>query len=75
MLHTLQLALCPEADDAAPGSTYLYVRDADTLYEEWSRPGIGGETRAVQTTHYGFREGEHVDPDGNVIRFGSPVEE
>jgi hypothetical protein len=29
----------------------------------------------VQTTHYGFREGEHVDPDGNVIRFGSPVEE
>lgn len=55
--------------------TYLYVRDADALYTEWSRPGIGGETRPVGPTEYGLREGSHTDPDGNLIRFGSPAED
>ena len=54
------------------GSTYLYVRDADALFEEWSRPGVGGVTHPVGPTPYGLREGSHVDPDGNLIRFGSP---
>ena len=54
---------------------YLYVHDADALYEEWSRPGIGGETLPVCSTPYKLREGAHVDPDGNLIRFGSPMEE
>jgi DNA-binding MarR family transcriptional regulator len=57
------------------GSAYLYVRDADALYEEWSRPGIGGRTRPVGPTPYKLREGSHVDLDGNLIRFGSPIEE
>ena len=56
------------------GSTYLYVRDADALFEEWSRPGAGGVTHPVGPTPYGLREGSHVDPDGNLIRFGSPEE-
>lgn len=55
------------------GSAYLYVLDADVLYEEWSRPGIGGRTRPVVPTRYGRREGSHVDPDGNLVRFGSPL--
>jgi DNA-binding MarR family transcriptional regulator len=58
-----------------PGSAYLYVRDADALFEEWSKPGIAGHTRAVETTPYELREGSHVDPDGNLIRFGSPIDE
>ncbi len=56
-------------------AAYLYVHDADALYEEWSRPGIGGETLPVCSTPYKLREGAHVDPDGNLIRFGSPMEE
>ncbi len=61
--------------DPAPShaSAYLYVRDADALYAEWSRPGIGGQTLAVCLTPYQLREGAHIDPDGNLIRFGSPV--
>jgi hypothetical protein len=47
------------------------VRDA--LYDEWVRPGIGGRTRRVKDTPYKLREGSHVDPDGNLIRFGSPM--
>jgi len=61
--------------ERAAASAYLYVRDADALYEEWSRPGIGGRTLAVGPTPYKLREGSHVDPDGNLIRFGSPMEE
>ena len=58
-----------------PGQTYLYVEDADALYEEWTRPGIGGSTRRVHDTEYRLREGAHIDPDGNLIRFGSPLVE
>jgi DNA-binding MarR family transcriptional regulator/catechol 2,3-dioxygenase-like lactoylglutathione lyase family enzyme len=58
-----------------PSAAYLYVTDADALYEEWSQPGIAGNTHPVEPTDYGLREGSHVDPDGNLIRFGSPIEE
>jgi len=69
------LHLTADPDPAHHASTYLYVRDADALYEEWSRPGIGGHTRPVGPTPYKLREGSHTDPDGNLIRFGSPVDE
>jgi len=55
------------------GTAYLYVADADALYDEWTRPGVGGLTRRVGDTPYELREGSHVDPDGNLIRFGSPM--
>lgn len=69
------LHLAADPDPAHHAWTYLYVRDADALYEEWSRPGIGGHTRPVGPTPYKRREGSHTDPDGNLIRFGSPVDE
>ena len=72
----LHLTLNPAHDPAhGTGATYLYVVDADKLFEEWSRPGIGGVTRPVGLMPYGLREGSHVDPDGNLIRFGSPEED
>jgi Ser/Thr protein kinase RdoA (MazF antagonist) len=55
------------------GTAYLYVEDADALYDEWARPGVGGQTRPVGDTAYQLREGSHIDPDGNLIRFGSPM--
>jgi Ser/Thr protein kinase RdoA (MazF antagonist) len=60
-----------EADHRHVGTAYLYVEDADALYDEWARPGVGGLTRRVGDTPYKLREGSHVDPDGNLIRFGS----
>lgn len=58
----------------APGMAYLYVQDADALAAEWSREGIGGRTLEPCDRPYGLREGGHLDPDGNLIRFGSPLE-
>jgi hypothetical protein len=60
----------PHADG---GEAYLYVENADVLFEEWGRPGIAGRTRPPGDTPYQLREGSHVDPDGNLIRFGSPL--
>jgi DNA-binding MarR family transcriptional regulator len=71
----LHLAAGSGHDPGHAASTYLYVRDADALYEEWSRPGLGGHTRPVGPTPYRLREGSHTDPDGNLIRFGSPMAE
>ena len=48
----------------------MHVDDADTLAEEWR----GGVTFVEpQDFEYGKREGGHNDPDGNLIRFGSPL--
>jgi Ser/Thr protein kinase RdoA (MazF antagonist) len=63
----------PEAGHQHVGTAYLHVEDADALYDEWARPGAGGLTRRVGDTPYQLREGSHVDPDGNLIRFGSPM--
>ena len=62
-----------EADHEHVGAAYLYVADADALYDEWARSGVGGMTERVGDTPYKLREGSHVDPDGNLIRFGSPM--
>jgi DNA-binding MarR family transcriptional regulator len=71
----LHLAARAEHDTRGPGAAYLYVRDADALYREWTRPGIAGHTDPVEPKPYKLREGSHVDPDGNLIRFGSPQKE
>lgn len=64
-----------EAANLDPSSTtsavYLYVDDADELCAEWSADGIAGRTVAPVDAPYGLREGAHVDPDGNLLRFGA----
>lgn len=61
-------------DDGSPHQTtmlYLHVDDADELAREWGAAGV--EVTEPQDFEYGKHEGSHVDPDGNLIRFGSPV--
>jgi DNA-binding MarR family transcriptional regulator/catechol 2,3-dioxygenase-like lactoylglutathione lyase family enzyme len=58
-----------------PGSAYLHVRNAAALGQEWGKPGIAGHTHPAEATPYGMLEGSHTDPDGNLIRFGSPIKE
>ena len=62
----------PDDDRAADrAAAYLHVPDADALAAEWAarRPAPS----APVDTDYGLREGRHVDPDGNLLRFGSPL--
>jgi uncharacterized glyoxalase superfamily protein PhnB len=61
-------ALDPAGNDCA---VYLYVNDADALYAQWRAARPAGRLVAPVDTEYGLREGAHIDPDGNLLRFGS----
>jgi hypothetical protein len=54
------------------GAVYLAVDDADALHAEWLAAGVG-ETSDLFDPGFGVWEAAHTDPDGNLIRFGSPV--
>lgn len=51
---------------------YVWVDDAAALHDEWAAAGVHGRLQPPSPTAYGLHEGAHVDPDGNLIRFGSP---
>jgi catechol 2,3-dioxygenase-like lactoylglutathione lyase family enzyme len=52
-------------------TAYLFVGDADALAQAWL--AAGGDVRLPQDTEWGQHEGVLIDPDGNVIRFGSLI--
>ena len=63
-----------EAGEApAPGAAYLAADDADELHAEWTRAGVG-ETSDLFDPGFGVREAAHTDTDGNLLRFGSPID-
>jgi uncharacterized glyoxalase superfamily protein PhnB len=49
---------------------YVHVDDADEVAERWREAGM--DVEGPENQDHGKREGRHVDPDGNVIRFGGP---
>ena len=51
----------------------LSVADCDALARRWSATGVPGTSDPYETP-YGMREAVHVDPDNNLIRFGSPLD-
>lgn len=68
-LHLAQVVdLDPTANTSA---VYLYVTDADALYARWRQARVAGRLSPPVDTEYGLREGSHLDPDGNLLRFGS----
>ena len=50
---------------------YLHVEDADQVAADWR--AAGATVHGPQDEDYGKREGQLIDPDGNLIRFGSPL--
>jgi catechol 2,3-dioxygenase-like lactoylglutathione lyase family enzyme len=66
----IHLGVTPD-DRRAPGAAYLFVDDADELAARWRAAGV--EVHTPEDTEWGQHEGAVVDPDGNVIRFGSPM--
>jgi uncharacterized glyoxalase superfamily protein PhnB len=69
----LTIHLAQAAGDEPPGhgSLYIHCQDADRVAEEWRQAGI--EVHGPRDEDYGKREGSITDPDGNVVRFGSPI--
>ena len=67
----------PEIDPLTTiAGCYLYVDDADAVYEEWRGvvepdPATGSRLEEPVTTEYGMREFALVDRSGNLVRVGS----
>jgi hypothetical protein len=67
----LHLSVAPDHDPLRTASAaYLHVPDADALAAEWAAVE---RTGTPVDTDYGLREGWHIHPDGNLLRFGSPI--
>ncbi len=60
-----------EPDRHMTSVLYLHVEDADRLAADWR--AVGAAVTGPANEDYGKREGQHIDPDGNLIRFGSPI--
>jgi uncharacterized protein len=71
----LHFAVKQDHDPARTGTwVYISVEDADVLHQEFEAAGAG-QGRPVQGTDYRARELAHIDPDGNLILFGSRIPE
>lgn len=67
----LHVSCNPEHDPrTTAGCAYLRVSDADAVWRRWAAAPGGRNVEPVDTD-YGTREGGHIDPDGNLLRFGS----
>ena len=66
----IHLGVSPDTGSRT-SSAYFFVDDADQLAEEWRAAGM--DVHPPEDTEWGMHEGAIVDPDGNVIRFGSPI--
>ena len=70
----------PDVDPlTTSASCYVYVADADALFEEWRDAGIepdpatGSRLVGPVDADYGMREFAVVDRSGNLVRVGSPL--
>ncbi len=67
----LHLGTAPDGVTPTRSSAYLFVDDSDEVAEAWR--AAGAEVHTPVDTEWGQHEGTLVDPDNNVIRFGSPM--
>ncbi len=55
---------------------YLRVADADTIHDDWARAGLPARgiprLTPIEDKWFGMREFALVDPDGNLLRVGTP---
>jgi uncharacterized glyoxalase superfamily protein PhnB len=69
----LHLSVVQEHPENADVCVYLHVEDADELFAEWAMADVDGRLSAPVDTPWGQREGNYIDPDGVLFRFGVPL--
>jgi predicted enzyme related to lactoylglutathione lyase len=67
----IHLGVVTNVDEHSRANTYLFVDDADAVAARWKEAGVA--VHGPVDTKWGKREGVVIDPDGNVIRFGSQL--
>jgi hypothetical protein len=43
------------------------------VFAAWSEAEVDGRLHPPDSTPYGLREMAYIDPDGNLLRVGSPL--
>ena len=56
-------------------TVYLYVSDANAVFDEWKASGVEGRFHEPFDAEYGLREFSYVDVDGTLHRVGSRLSE
>jgi hypothetical protein len=54
------------------GSSTSRVSDAEAVHAKWMSAGVEGRFMGPHNTPYGLREFVYTDPDGIVLKVGSP---
>ena len=62
--------LDPQSNTSA---VYFYVSDPDAIYAEWAAANVEGRLTTPESEPWGMREMAYIDPDGNLLRIGSPL--
>ena len=77
----LHFYLDPKVDPlTTPFTCYVFTESADALYAEWKALGIpadpatGSRLHPISDMEYGMRQFAVVDPSGNQVSFGSPID-
>ena len=70
--HRLHLSSFP-GDGVTGTATYCYVDDVDALHTGFAARGVAVIMEPTNQS-WGMREVYVADPDGNVLRFGCPIE-
>jgi catechol 2,3-dioxygenase-like lactoylglutathione lyase family enzyme len=66
------LFMCQRCQGHTGAWAMLFARDVDKLHDEFRRRGAT-ITMAPKNQPWGLREIQVTDPDGNTLRFGSPI--
>jgi catechol 2,3-dioxygenase-like lactoylglutathione lyase family enzyme len=62
----------PALGERAAGFCFVYVEDADVMYDEWAgRAADPGRIERPLNSNFGMRIFSLFDPDGNEVRVGS----
>jgi hypothetical protein len=70
----IHFKLVPDMGPATErGAAYVGADDATALHAEWRAAAVG-ETSDLFDPGFGVLEAAHTDGDGNLLRFGSPVQ-
>jgi hypothetical protein len=70
---SIELFLSLNADhdpQCTAACVYVRVNDADALYAQWRAEGIDS-VKPLRDTEYGAREFAVIDPDNNMMLYGS----
>ena len=71
---SIHLWKCDDKNIAENTSCYIYVDNVDELYTKLKPLNVVHPNGDIEDKFFGLREFAIVDPDGNLLKFGEPLE-